>query len=339
MQLSEFVFPFDPTLIADRPCEPRDQARLLVAGRRDDKTVHRRVKDLPDCLQAGDLLVVNDTKVMPVRFHGRKQPGGGRMEVTLIRRLGAYRWEALIRGRIQPGQRIELGPDTGVTLEERTPTRTVVLIDSPLSMEAVMNAYGQMPLPPYVKRSPVEADRQWYQTIFARDAGAIAAPTAGLHFTEAVLHALRAAGIGLATVTLHVGMATFKPVTMEDVTRHEMPPEPFWISEKTCEAIATTKARGSRVVAVGTTVVRALESAAARGGALQPCSGETTLFILPGYRFRVIDALMTNFHLPRTTLIMLVAAFAGRERLFKLYEEAIRERYRFYSYGDAMLLL
>jgi S-adenosylmethionine:tRNA ribosyltransferase-isomerase len=216
--------------------------------------------------------------------------------------------------------------------------RTVVTIDSPLPMEAVLNTYGQMPLPPYVKRPPSEADRQWYQTIFARDAGAIAAPTAGLHFTEPVLDALRTKGIGLARVTLHVGVATFKPVTVEDVTQHDMPPEPFRIPAETCEAIATTKARGGRVVAVGTTVVRALESAAGPAGAIQPGSGETTLFILPGYRFRVIDALMTNFHLPRTTLIMLVAAFVGRERLFRLYEEAIRERYRFYSYGDAMLI-
>lgn len=339
MHLSDFDFPFDPALVADRPCEPRDEARLMVVHRSEHGCQHRQVKHLSTFLKPGDLLVVNDTKVLAVRLRGRKHPADGQVDVVLVKALGAGRWEAMVKGRIQPGQIIKIGDDAALTIIERDRTRTVVSVESSLSLTDLLAKYGQMPLPPYVKRTPCEADRRWYQTIFARNEGAIAAPTAGLHFTEDLLQALKMAGISLASITLHVGPGTFRPVTAEHVMDHVMPPEAFWVSEETCQAIAATRARLGRVIAVGTTVVRTLEAAANAEGNVLPHCGETNLFILPGYRFRVVDGLLTNFHLPRTTLVMLVSAFLGRERLFAAYREAVQERYRFYSYGDAMLIL
>jgi len=339
MDLSDFDFPFDPALIADRPCEPRDEARLLVTERAGRSCSHRRVRDLPSLLRAGDLLVVNDTKVMPVRFCGRKRPGGGRLDLILVKPLGSSSWEALVKGRVRPGDTIDIGPDATITVEERSPMWTIVSINSRLSTSEVLGRYGQMPLPPYVKRTPAESDRHGYQTIFARADGAIAAPTAGLHFTEALVDALKTGGIRMASITLHVGVATFRPVTAQCVTDHVMLSERCLVTDEACEAIKETRARHGRVVAVGTTVIRALEAASDGSGKVRPYSGETDLFILPGYRFRVVDGIMTNFHLPRTTLVMLVSAFLGRERLLEVYREALQERYRFYSYGDAMLVL
>ncbi|MDE3020085.1 MAG: tRNA preQ1(34) S-adenosylmethionine ribosyltransferase-isomerase QueA [Nitrospirota bacterium] len=339
MHLAEFDLPFDASLVAERPVEPRDQARLLVAPRSGGSLAHKKVTDLPGLLAPGDLLVVNDSRVLAARLSGRKRPGGGRVELLLVRPLGPDTWEALIKGRMKPGQVIDLDARTSVTVLAQGPAGCTVQFSSAQPASDVMSRLGQMPLPPYIKREPVEQDRTWYQTIFARPEGSIAAPTASLHFTEGLSAALRARGIGLAAVTLHVGPGTFRPVTADRIEDHVMYPERFEVSEATVEAIKRAKASGGRVVAVGTTVVRTLEASAAEAGQVRPMTGDTALFITPGYRFRVVDALMTNFHLPRTTLAMLVSAFVGLERLREVYAEAVREKYRFYSYGDAMLIL
>ena len=339
MVLTEFDFPFDPTLIADRPVEPRDQARLLLVPRTTGLLSHRRVMDLPALLNFGDLLVVNDTKVLPARLMGCKRLGGGRLELIFVRALSEGMWEVLFKGNAKQGQVIEFGKEATATVVERTAERTTVKLDSSLPSREIFEKLGQMPLPPYIKRAPRPEDRHWYQTVFAREVGAIAAPTAGLHFTERLLTALRQRGIELATVTLHVGPATFRPVMTERIEDHPMGSERIEVSAEAAAAIERAKQRGGRVVAVGTTVVRALESAAQPDGTVRPMRGETTLYITPGYRFKVVDALLTNFHLPRTTLLMLGSAFAGVEPLRVAYEEAVREQYRFYSYGDAMLII
>jgi len=342
MQVAEFDFPFDPTLIASEPVLPRDQAKLLVLPASHESLhsmMHRRVADLPHLLSPGDLVVVNDTKVMPVRLTGRKEPSGKVVDVLFVREVAEGLWEVLVRGRLRPGQRIDLGGDGRLMVQSRDRVRTVVRLDCTMSPREFFVRWGRMPLPPYIDRAPGDMDREWYQTVFAQEEGAIAAPTAGLHFTPKLLARLSQAGIGIAKVTLHVGIGTFKPVTADQVEDHRMGAEWFEVGPETVRAIEQAKEKGGRVVAVGTTVVRALESAAARQGRLEQERGETSLFITPGFSFRVVDALMTNFHLPKTTLLMLVSAFAGTSLLRQAYEEAVRERYRFYSYGDAMLIL
>ena len=244
----------------------------------------------------------------------------------------------LLKGRVKVGQSIRLSANASASVVSRGPGGTVVHLSHVGTVLYLLEAVCQMPLPPYIKRSPGEADRRWYQTVFARGDGSVAAPTAGLHLTQAVLDALRHRGITVASVTLHVGPGTFRPVRTDEVEQHRLPPERLDVPAQTVELIAQAKARGGRIVAVGTTVVRALEAAAASGSP-RACAGQTDLFIVPGYRFQAIDALLTNFHLPRSTLVMLVAAFAGRDRLFSAYEAVVKARYRFYSYGDAMLIL
>lgn len=339
MLLSDFDFPFDPSLIADRPVEPRDQARLLVLSRTGGACSHRHVSDLPSLLRPGDLLVVNDTKVLAARLTGRKRPGGGKVDLVLVKELAQDRWEVLLKGKVAPGQIMDFEGGVSASVVQQGPSGTVVQFTSGRPIREAIREIGRMPLPPYIKRLPVDEDRNWYQTVFARVEGAIAAPTASLHFTEGLLASLRDRGTKIATVTLHVGPGTFRPVQAERIEDHVMASERISVSNETAEAVRQTKADGGRVVAVGTTAVRALETAADAKGNVQPTNGETSLFIVPGYRFRVVDVLMTNFHLPRTTLLMLVSAFAGRERLQEAYQEAFRERYRFYSYGDAMLIL
>ncbi|MDF0645078.1 MAG: tRNA preQ1(34) S-adenosylmethionine ribosyltransferase-isomerase QueA [Nitrospira sp.] len=342
MQISEFDFPFDPTLVASEPILPRDQARLLVlppSHHSPQSMMHRRIADLPQLLAPGDVIVVNDTKVMPVRLSGRKQPTGKAVDILFVREVAERLWEVLIKGRLRPGQRIDLGSDGGVVVQSRDNVRTVVRVDCPMSPREFFERRGVMPLPPYINRQPDDMDREWYQTVFAQEEGAIAAPTAGLHFTRELLARLNQAGVGVARITLHISIGTFKPVTADHVEDHRMGSEWFEVGPETVQAIEHAKERGGRVVAVGTTVVRALETAASRQGRLRPDRGETSLFITPGFSFRVVDALMTNFHLPKTTLLMLVSAFAGTSLLRQAYEEAVRERYRFYSYGDAMLIL
>jgi S-adenosylmethionine:tRNA ribosyltransferase-isomerase len=339
MQLSEFDFPFDPALIASQPVDPRDQARLLVLPRAPGDTTHRRVADLPSLLQPGDLLVLNDTKVLPARLVGKRATSGGRVELLLVKELGTGIWEVLIKGTVNPGQVVELRDAERLTVLERSAKRTTVQFTGKRPVQDLLHKIGEVPLPPYIKREPSDSDRAWYQTVFAREEGAIAAPTAGLHFTQRLLDALRERGVAINTITLHVGPGTFLPVKTERIHDHQLAPEQVEVPENTVRAVAETKWRGGRVVAVGTTVVRSLEAASDAQGVLTAGRGVTDLFIMPGYRFRVIDGLMTNFHLPRTTLLMLVAALTGVERLRGAYQVAVTERYRFYSYGDAMIIL
>jgi S-adenosylmethionine:tRNA ribosyltransferase-isomerase len=338
MQLSEFNFPFDPTLIATEPVLPRDEARLLVLNPTSQSLSHRKVADLPDLLTPGDLLVVNDTKVRAARVMGRKRISGRPVEILFVKEVAERSWEVLMKGKWRAGQLIDVDGGMCLTVLSREVGRTVVRIEGPLSTHEFFQSHGRMPLPPYIKRTPNDQDRDWYQSIFAHDEGAIAAPTAGLHITQALLTRLADRKIGLARVTLHVGIGTFKPVTVDRIEDHRMGAERVDVGIETVRAIERTKQSGGRVVAVGTTVVRTLESAADASGRLRAGPGATRLFIRPGHRFRTLDLMVTNFHLPRSTLLMLVAAFAGRERILAAYGEAVAARYRFFSYGDAMLL-
>jgi S-adenosylmethionine:tRNA ribosyltransferase-isomerase len=339
MNLSEFDFPFDPTLIASEPVLPRHAARLLCLDPRTGVLSHRQVSDLPELLAPGDLLVVNDTKVLAARLSGRKQPTGTVVDVLFVKDLGNAVWEVMLKGHFRVGQVILFDGDANATVVQRDEHGTKIKVVSPVPVVDFLRAHGRMPLPPYIKRSAQPEDQVWYQTCFADREGAIAAPTAGLHFTPELMARLRARGVETTAVTLHVGLGTFKPVVVERIEEHQMGEEWFEVSERTVSAILKTKHSGGRVVAVGTTVVRALESAAQQAGGLQAAVGESRLFISPGFHFNVVDALMTNFHLPRTTLLMLVSALAGVEMMRKAYAEAVEQRYRFYSYGDAMLIL
>lgn len=339
MQLSEFDFPFDSSLIAAHPCLPRDHARLLVLQRLDHSLAHRRVDELPNLLRSGDLLVVNNTKVLAARVAGRKRPSGVEVEILFVKDFGDAIWEVLIKGTFRPGQIIEMGAEAFAVVIERGAIRTTVRVESPIPFSEWLRQHGRMPLPPYLKRAPTDQDREWYQTLFALHEGAIAAPTAGLHFTPELLARLRQSGIGLTAVTLHVGVGTFKPVTVDQIEAHQMGAEWVEVGAEAVRSIEQARAAGGRIVSVGTTVVRALETAARADGQIRPYCGETDIFMTPGFSFKVVDALLTNFHLPRTTLLMLVSALAGTELLRQAYADAVRERYRFYSYGDAMLIL
>jgi S-adenosylmethionine:tRNA ribosyltransferase-isomerase len=324
----DFDYELPEERIAQEPA-PRGESRLLVLDA-EGRERHRRVRDLPVLLRPGDLLVLNDTRVIPARLYGRR--GEGRMEVLLVEKLGDREWEALVR----PGRRARPGTEIvfeGLSAEVvgKREDRYRLRFSEPV--EPHLDRLGHVPLPPYIHRPDEASDRDRYQTVFARTPGAIAAPTAGLHFSERLLEEIAVAGIGIARVTLHVGIGTFKPVSAERIEDHRMDRERYEVGEETAEAIRRTRESGGRIVAVGTTVVRTLESSGGAAG-----SGSTELFITPGFRFRVVDVLLTNFHLPRSTLLMLVSAFAGRERVLAAYEEAIREGYRFYSYGDAMLV-
>ncbi|TKB92419.1 MAG: tRNA preQ1(34) S-adenosylmethionine ribosyltransferase-isomerase QueA [Nitrospira sp.] len=339
MQLSAFDFPFDASLIATQPSLPRDHARLLVLQRSDRSLAHRRVDELPELLHPGDLLVVNNTKVMAARVAGRKRASGAEVEILFVKDLGDAIWEVLIKGTFRPGQTLDLGVEVVAVVVERSAIRTTVRVESPIPVSEWLQQHGRMPLPPYMKRAPTDQDREWYQTIFAQHEGAIAAPTAGLHFTSDLLDRLRQRGVELRAVTLHVGVGTFKPVTVDQIEDHQMAAEWVEVGVETVRAIEQARATGRRIVAVGTTVVRALETAARADGQIRAYQGETDMFMTPGFPFKAVDALLTNFHLPRTTLLMLVSALAGTEFLRQAYAEAVRQRYRFYSYGDAMLIL
>lgn len=339
MQLSEFDFPFDPSLIATHPILPRDHARLLVLRPRDRSLAHRRVDELPELLQPGDLLVVNNTKVLAARVVGRKRPSGAEVEILFVKDLGEAIWEVLIKGTFRPGQVVEMGAEASAVVVERGATRTTVRVESSMPVSEWLRQYGRMPLPPYLKRAPTDQDREWYQTLFAQHEGAIAAPTAGLHFTPELLARLQQRGVGLAAITLHVGVGTFKSVTVDQIEDHQMGTEWIEVGAEAVRAIEQAREAGGRIVAVGTTVVRALETAARAEGRIRPYQGETDIFMTPGFPFKVVDVLLTNFHLPRTTLLMLVSALAGTEFLRQAYAAAVCERYRFYSYGDAMLIL
>jgi S-adenosylmethionine:tRNA ribosyltransferase-isomerase len=339
MRLEWFDFDLPPERIAQHPVEPRDAARLLLVHR--DRLEDSVVRELPRHLASGDLLVVNDTRVLPVRFFARR--GAARIELTLVSALDQRRWRALAKGakRLRVGDELELAPDLTATVVGRDAEGGVILAFA-LEGEALLAAiqqHGAMPLPPYIRRAePLARDRIDYQTLFARRDGAVAAPTAGLHFTERLLQQLEAHGIGLARVTLHVGIGTFLPVRAADLRQHVMHGEWYEVPAETAKAIAETRQRGGAVVAVGTTVVRTLETAARDDGTVIAGSGDTSLYILPGFRFRVVDRLLTNFHLPKSTLFALVCAFAGYRRMHAAYRHAIAQGYRFFSYGDACLL-
>lgn len=339
MKLSDFDYELPSELIAREPLPERSAGRLLVLGRWDARLEDRRVVDLPRILLPGDLLVLNDTRVIPARLHARR-PSGGRVEVLIERLLGERQALALLGGRRKPKPGSALALEGGAVLRvgERRSVFWELSYEGPGSLLECLERFGAVPLPPYLGREADARDRERYQTIFAREPGAVAAPTAGLHFDQALLRALREHGVEQATLTLHVGAGTFLPVREEDPTRHRMHSERYRIPPALVEAVERCRARQGRVVAVGTTVVRALESAAL-DGRLRPGEGDTDLFIAPGFAFRVVDALFTNFHLPRSTLLMLVSAFAGRERVLAAYRHAVHARYRFYSYGDAMLIV
>ena len=343
MRIAEFDYPLPPASIAQEAIEPRDAARLMRLPRREGPPTDHVFRDLPRLLRPGDLLVVNRSRVFPARLLGRRD-GGGAAEVFLLREVGDERWEALVRPgrRLRPGAVISIEGGLSAVVETAavgTEGRRVVHLRTESGpLEAALERAGHVPLPPYIRRPDRPDDRARYQTVYARENGSVAAPTAGLHFTSSLLDALRAAGLGVAELVLHVGPGTFRPVTAVEVEDHRLEPEPYLIPAETAEAIAAARTRGGRVVAVGTTVVRALESAAGDEATVSAGAGETDLVVRPGFTFRIVEALITNFHLPRSSLLLLVAAFAGRERVLDAYEQAVRRGYRFYSYGDAMLL-
>jgi S-adenosylmethionine:tRNA ribosyltransferase-isomerase len=340
-----------PDLIAQEPCAERDQSRLLVVRRGGEVLGHRPFRDLPSLLEAGDLLVFNDTRVIPARVVGRRARTEGKWEGLILRSMADGNWELLCqtRGRLIVGETLLVdGPEGDATctplrlcLVGKTPSgRWLAQPGEPGSASELLARYGRVPLPPYIRKGrAAERDRERYQTVYAQHAGAVAAPTAGLHFTPAVFEQLRQRGIEQAFVTLHVGPGTFQPVQVEDVTQHHMESEWGELSANTAEAINACKARGRRVVAVGTTCVRVLETAAQRGLPLTAWSGDTDLTICPPFDFRAVDALVTNFHLPRSSLLLLVGAFMGMDSMRQAYQTAIEQKYRFYSYGDAMLIL
>ena len=335
---SDFHYDLPPELIAQAPLPERSASRLLVVPTGDAAYADRQVRDLPEYLRAGDLLVFNDTRVIPARLHGHKD-SGGRVEILLERITGAHEALAQVGASKTPkaGGRIVLDEGTAVTVLGREGEFLRLRFETAEPLEALLQRAGRMPLPPYIQREAGAADAERYQTLFAREPGAVAAPTAGLHFDEPLLAALRGKGVAFGHVTLHVGAGTFQPMRADSVHDHVMHSEWLNVGAELCAQVARTRAAGGRVVAVGTTVVRALESAM-RDGELRPFAGDTRIFIFPGHPVRSVDALLTNFHLPESTLMMLVSAFAGRERILAAYAHAVRERYRFFSYGDAMLL-
>lgn len=338
MQTRDFHFDLPEELIADRPLERRSASRLLCLDGASGAIADRHFTDLAELLEPGDLLVLNDTRVIPARLHGYKA-SGGRVEVLVERVTGAH--EALVHLRAnkapKAGARLTLEGAIEAEVVGREGTLFHLHFAGTTPLLELLERHGHMPLPPYIRRPDAAMDRERYQTVFAERPGAVAAPTASLHFDDALFARLAATGVDTARLTLHVGAGTFQPVRTDDVSAHQMHSEWLDVPKAVCEAVARTRERGGRVVAVGTTVVRALETAA-RDGAFTPFTGETDIFIYPGYRFRIVDALITNFHLPESTLIMLVSAFAGRERVLAAYRHAVAARYRFFSYGDAMFI-
>ena len=341
----DFDYDLPDELIARYPAHRRDESRMLVLTGDRGAPRHARFRRIARLVGPGDLLVVNESKVFPARLLGRK-PTGAACEVLLLRPLPDTdrRWEALVRpgGKLKPGRSVEVGPTGALRVEildSLSDGLRIVELHTDLAVPAAIDRYGRVPLPPYLGRESEPIDRDRYQTVYARTPGSVAAPTAGLHFTPELLDDLRGRGAKIAPVTLHVGPGTFRPVETERIDEYELHAENFSVPESTADAVNETRAAGGKIWAVGTTSVRSLEAAAAANGHLRTVSGSTDLFIRPGYRFRVVDRLITNFHLPRSSLLMLVSAFAGRRRILAAYREAVAKRYRFYSYGDAMAIV
>ena len=342
MKLTDYDYDLPDALIAQQPCSQRDASRLMVVDRQTRKIHHTQFSQIGEFLPARSLLVTNNTKVIPARLIGRKLATGGKIELLLTRQKGANTWEALVK----PGKRVTHG--TRVVFGEGVLTAKI-LAKSPLGLYTVRFKYdgdfqqilaqvGRVPLPPYIKREPTRTDKEEYQCVYAKEAGAIAAPTAGLHFTLELIDKLKRDGIHRVALTLHVGLGTFQPVKVEDIEMHKMHSEYFELSQTSANQINAAKGEGRKIVAVGTTSVRALETVASNCD-VNPYQGYTDIFIYPGYQFKVVDGLVTNFHLPKSTLLMLVSAFAGHGFILEAYQEAIAHKYRFYSYGDAMLIL
>jgi S-adenosylmethionine:tRNA ribosyltransferase-isomerase len=340
---SDFDFHLPPEQVAQAPAERRDASRLLVVDRSTSELHHGVFSDLLEYVPAGDALVLNETRVFPARLLGRKATGAA-AEVLLLHPHGGEEkvWTALVRpgAKLKPGRTVEVGEELSVEIVDSTPGgERIVRLVTPLPLAEALDRYGEVPLPPYVERSATEADRERYQTVYARERGSVAAPTAGLHFTPELIAAFEAKGVRIARLVLHVGVGTFRPVEAEDPAEHRMHSEWYSVSGEAAAAVNETRAAGGSIWAVGTTVVRTLESAATDDGLVHAGDGWTDIFIRPPYRFKAVDHLVTNFHLPRSTLLMLVAALGGYERVMRAYSEAVERGYRFFSYGDAMVLL
>jgi S-adenosylmethionine:tRNA ribosyltransferase-isomerase len=356
VRTADFHYELPPELIAQKPASQRDQSRLLVVERRIGALAHRQFRDLLEYLRPGDLLVMNDSKVIPARLRGLKPDSGGAVEALLVEEAAPNIWWVMLRPgkRVRPGTRIEWLDHSGqrtnvsaVCVEKNAEGHCLLRFEGVAQILDHLDQLGEMPLPPYIERAPhanQPADVERYQTVYAQAAGSVAAPTAGLHFTPELLEEIQRRGVGVRFVTLHVGIGTFHPVKVDDVTQHTLHEERFQVPTETAAALAETKARGGRVIATGTTTLRVLESVAREFGEVRAMSGRTRLFVYPPATFKVVDALVTNFHLPESTLLMLVSAFVapgemrGRELILGTYAEAIRERYRFFSYGDAMFI-
>jgi S-adenosylmethionine:tRNA ribosyltransferase-isomerase len=340
VRTSDFDYDLPPELIAQRPAEPRDNSRLLVLYRETDKVEHRRFRQITEYLNPGDVLVLNETRVIPARLKAHKIPTGGAVEILLLKRLNAQTWEALVGGKnVNPGLRLKIcdGP-TVLVAEDLGGSRRIITFDEPISDQ--LDDIGDMPVPPYI-HTPLQK-RDEYQTVFAHSPGSAAAPTAGLHFTESLLETISKRGVLIVKIILHIGLDTFAPVKEERPQDHVIHKEWCQITPGAALTIKQAQTYGGRIIAVGTTCVRALETAALHAKddeRINSYEGETDLFILPGFRFRTVDAMVTNFHLPHSTLLMMVSAFAGRDRILQVYQQAIEELYRFYSFGDAMLIL
>lgn len=340
MKTSDFYYDLPKELIAQTPVEPRDSSRLLVLGRESGEIEHRHFYDIIDYLDEGDLIVANDSRVLPARIYGVKDTGA-RVEFLLLKQISGNRWETLCKpGRkAKEGAKFTFGEGllTATVVEVKDDGNRIVDFDCDENFFSTLDKIGQMPLPPYITEEL--KDRERYQTVYSHELGSAAAPTAGLHFTDELMDRLRAKGVKIAYVTLHVGLGTFRPVKVDDVTKHKMHSEHYEIPKETADLIKQTKQNGKRVIAIGTTSCRTLESVAAEHGEIIPCEGFTDIFIYPGFEFKVLDGLVTNFHLPESTLIMLVSAFAGYDNIMNAYKTAVDERYRFFSFGDAMIII
>ena len=340
MKTSDFYYDLPEELIAQDPLEDRSSSRLLVLDKKTGETEHHVFREIVDYLDPGDCLVINDTKVIPARLIGAKEETGAKIEVLLLKRGSDDVWETLVKpGRkAKPGTRISFGDGllTGEVVDIVDEGNRLIRFEYEGIFEEILDQLGQMPLPPYITHQLKDKDR--YNTVYAEHPGSAAAPTAGLHFTPELLEKIKNKGVDIAHVTLHVGLGTFRPVKVDDVENHHMHSEFYMIDETAAEKINRAKENGKRVICVGTTSCRTIESAADENGRLKACSGWTDIFIYPGYQFKILDALITNFHLPESTLVMLVSALAGREHVLAAYEEAVKERYRFFSFGDAMFI-
>lgn len=340
-KLKDFYYELPHELIAQDPLLKRSDSRLMVLNREDDSITHRHFSDILDYIHEGDCLVINDTKVIPARLTGVKEGTGASIEVLLLKRLDDTRWETLVKPgkKARPGTVISFGDGklVGTVADIAEEGNRIIDFRFEGIFEEILDELGQMPLPPYITHTLADKDR--YQTVYAVNTGSAAAPTAGLHFTEELLLAVRRKGINIARVTLHVGLGTFRPVKVENITEHHMHSEFYVIDENAANIINETRQNGGKIISVGTTSTRTLETAADENGYIKPCSGWTDIFIYPGYKFKAVDRLITNFHLPESTLLMLVSAFYDRERVLEAYKAAVEEKYRFFSFGDAMMIL